>query len=86
MIKFLVVSLHHQTKTIKIMTTIQSHSVHTRVAKTLRNAGYKATCVRNEEFNDYEVKIKNVKEEEMKELHNIIFKMFNNSMINLIAC
>lgn len=69
------------------MTTIQSHSTHTKVAKTLRNAGYKATCVRNNNFdtNEYEVEIKNISEIELKELYNVVFRMFNNTMINLIA-
>ena len=69
------------------MTTIQSHKVHTKVAKVLRFSGYKATCVRNAnfDFNNYEVEIKGINEIELKELYNIVFGMFNNTMINLIA-
>ena len=69
------------------MTTIQSHKVHTKVAKVLRFSGYKATCVRNAsfDFNNYEVEIKGIKENELKELYNIVFAIFNNTMINLIA-
>jgi len=69
------------------MTTIQSHKVHTKVAKVLRFSGYKATCVRNAnfDFNNYEVEIKGIKENELKELYNVVFGIFNNTMINLIA-
>ena len=67
------------------MTTIQSHKVHTAVAKALRFSGYKATCLRNNnfDFNEYEVNIKGINEIELKELYNIVFSMFNNTMINL---
>jgi hypothetical protein len=67
------------------MTTIQSHKVHTSVAKALRFSGYKATCLRNNDFdfNEYEVSIKGINEIELKELYNIVFSMFNNTMINL---
>jgi len=70
------------------MTTLQSHKTHKRVAKTLRYSGYKATCVRNNDFdfNEYEVKIKDISEAELKELYNIVFSLFNNTMINLIKC
>lgn len=69
------------------MTTTQSHKVHTKVAKILRFSGYKATCIFNKDFdfNQYEVQIKNITDNELKELYNIIFGMFNNTMINLIA-
>jgi len=69
------------------MTTIQSHKVHTKVAKTLRYAGYKATCVRNAnfDFNNYEVQVKGINENELKELYNVVFGIFNNTMINLIS-
>ena len=69
------------------MTTIQSHKVHNKVSKVLRFSGYKAICVRNADFdfNEYEVQIKGIKENELKELYNIVFAMFNNTMINLIA-
>jgi hypothetical protein len=70
------------------MTTLQSHKTHTKVAKILRYSGYSATCVRNNNFNsnEYEVKIKGISETELKELYNICFSMFNNTMINLIKC
>lgn len=69
------------------MTTLQSHKTHTSVAKTLRNAGYQATCERNKDFdfNEYEVKIKGINENELKDLYNIVFDLYNNTMINLIA-
>jgi len=69
------------------MTTLKSHSTHTKVAKVLRTSGYKATCVKNNNFNSnqYEVKIKGIDSNELKELYNIVFEMFNNTMINLIA-
>ena len=69
------------------MTTLQSHKTHTRVAKTLRYSGYNATCVRNNNFdsNEYEVKIKGISEVELKELYNVVFGLFNNTMINLIS-
>jgi hypothetical protein len=67
------------------MTTIQSHKIHTAVAKVLRFSGYKATCLRNNDFNfnEYEVSIKGINEIELKKLYNICFNMFNNKMINL---
>jgi diphthamide synthase subunit DPH2 len=79
--------LYNNNKTIEIMTTIQSHKAHTKVAKILRYAGYKATCVRNEnfDFNNYEVQVKGINESELKELYNVVFGIFNNTMINLIA-
>jgi hypothetical protein len=69
------------------MTTIQSHKVHTKVAKFLRFAGYKATCVFNKDFdfNQYEIQIKNISDDELRVVHNIVFKIFNNTMINLIV-
>lgn len=68
------------------MTTLQSQATHKQVAKTLRYSGYKATCVRNNNFesNEYEVKIKGINETELKELYNVVFSLFNNTMINLI--
>jgi hypothetical protein len=70
------------------MTTIQSHKVHSKVAKTLRFSGFKANCIFNKDFNfnPYEVQIKGISENELKELYNICFSMFNNTMINLIKC
>ena len=70
------------------MTTLQSHKTHKKVAEILRYSGYKATCVKNNKFdsNEYEVKIKGIEENELKELYNIVFKMINNTMINLIKC
>lgn len=67
------------------MTTIQSHKIHSKVAKFLRNAGYKATCIFNKDFdfNQYEIEIKNISQNELKELYNIVFSIFNNTMINL---
>jgi hypothetical protein len=69
------------------MTTIQSHKAHFKVAKTLRFSGYKATCIFNKDFNfnQYEVQIKGISENELKELYNVVFGIFNNTMINLIA-
>jgi diphthamide synthase subunit DPH2 len=69
------------------MTTLQSHTAHKLVAKTLRYSGYKATCVKNDnfDFNNYEVIVKNISENELKELYSIVFRMFNNTMINLIS-
>ena len=70
------------------MTTIQSHKVHTKVATFLRNGKYNAKCVRNEsfDFNNYEVQIKGINESELKELYNVCFSVFNNTMINLVKC
>lgn len=69
------------------MTTLQSQATHKQVAKVLRFSGYKATCVRNNEFdfNNYEVQIKGISQNELKELYNVVFGIFNNTMINLIA-
>ena len=69
------------------MTTLQSQKKHKLVAKTLRYSGYNAVCVMNKnfDFNQYEVQIKGIKEAELKELYNVVFGMFNNTMINLIA-
>jgi hypothetical protein len=69
------------------MKTIQSHKVHSKVAIFLRNAGYKATCVFNKDFdfNQYEIQIKGISENELKEVYNAVFGIFNNTMINLIA-
>ena len=69
------------------MTTIQSHKVHSSVAKFLRNANYKATCIFNKDFNfnQYEIQIKGISENELKEVYNVVFGIFNNAMINLIA-
>jgi hypothetical protein len=69
------------------MTTLQSQTTHSKVARTLRHSGYKATCVRNNKFdaNEYEVKIKGISQTELKELYNVVFSLFNNTMINLIA-
>ena len=69
------------------MTTLKSHSTHTKVAKVLRTSGYKATCVKNNnfDFNNYEVKIQGIDANELKELYNVVFNLFNNTMINLIA-
>ena len=49
--------LYSDNKKTNIMTTLQSQTTHKLVAKTLRHSGYKATCVRNEnfDFNNYEV-------------------------------
>jgi len=68
------------------MTTLQSHKTHTKVAKVLRLSGYAATCVRNNNFdsNEYEVKIKGISQSELKELYNVVFGLFNNTMINLV--
>ena len=70
------------------MTTLQSQTTHKKVAKTLRYSGYNATCVINKgfDFNNYEVKIKGISEVELKELYNVVFSLFNNTMINLIKC
>jgi len=69
------------------MTTIQSHKAHSKVANFLRNAGYKATCIFNKDFdfNQYEIQIKGISENELKEVYNVVFGIFNNTMINLIA-
>ena len=70
------------------MTTLQSQTTHNKVARTLRYSGYKATCVRNNNFyaNEYEVKIEGISEVELKELYNVVFSLFNNTMINLVQC
>jgi hypothetical protein len=69
------------------MTTLQSHKTHKKVANILRLSGYKATCIMNKDFNfnQYEVQIKGISSSELKELYNVVFSMFNNAMINLIA-
>jgi len=69
------------------MTTLQSQKTHKKVAKILRYSGYKATCIMNKDFNfnQYEVQIKGISSNELKELYNVVFSMFNNTMINLIA-
>lgn len=68
------------------MTTLQSQTTHKLVAKTLRYSGYKATCVRNENFNfnNYEVIVKGINNDEVKELQQMFSSMLNNSMINII--
>ena len=68
------------------MTTLQSQTTHKLVAKTLRYSGYKATCVRNENFNfnNYEVIVKGINNDEVKQLQQMFFSMLNNSMINII--
>ena len=73
-------------KQINIMTTLQSQTTHKLVAKTLRYSGYKATCVRNEnfDFNNYEVIVKGIDSNEAKELQQRFFSMLKNSMINII--
>jgi len=84
---FIFVPAIKQNKKTNIMTTIQSHKAHSKVSKFLRNAGYKATCIFNKDFdfNQYEVQIKGISENELKELYNVVFGIFNNTMINLIA-
>ena len=69
------------------MTTIQSQKTHKLVAKALRYSGYKATCVRNEnfDFNNYEVSVKGINTGEAKELQQMFSSMLKNSMINVIA-
>jgi len=69
------------------MTTIQSQRTHKLVAKTLRYSGYKATCVRNEnfDFNNYEVLVKGINTDEAKELQQTFSSMLKKSMINVIA-
>jgi hypothetical protein len=68
------------------MTTLQSQTTHKLVAKTLRYSGYKATCVRNENFNfnNYEVIVKGINNDEVKQLQQMFSSMLNNSMINII--
>lgn len=68
------------------MTTLQSQTTHKLVAKTLRYSGYKATCVRNENFNfnNYEVIVKGINNDEVKQLQEMFSSMLNNSMINII--
>lgn len=68
------------------MTTLQSQTTHKLVAKTLRYSGYKATCVRNEnfDFNNYEVIVKGIDSNEAKELQQRFSSMLKNSMINII--
>jgi len=67
------------------MTTLQSQTTHKLVAKTLRYSGYKATCVRNENFNfnNYEVIVKGINNDEAKQLQQMFALMLNNSMINI---
>lgn len=69
------------------MTTLQSQTTHKLVAKTLRYSGYKATCVRNAnfDFNNYEVIINGVDVKQAKELQQMFSSMLKNSMINIIA-
>jgi hypothetical protein len=68
------------------MTTLQSQTTHKLVAKTLRYSGYKATCVRNENFNfnNYEVIVKGINNDEAKQLQQMFSSILNNSMINII--
>jgi hypothetical protein len=68
------------------MTTLQSQTTHKLVAKTLRYSGYKATCVRNKNFNfnNYEVIVKGINNDEVKQLQQMFSSMLNNSMINII--
>lgn len=75
-----------QTKKTETMTTLQSQTTHKLVAKTLRYSGYKATCVRNENFNfnNYEVIVKGINNDEVKQLQEMFSSMLNNSMINII--
>ena len=74
------------TKKLNTMTTLQSQSTHKLVAKTLRYSGYKATCVRNEnfDFNNYEVIVKGIDNNQAKELQQMFSLMLKNSMINII--
>ena len=74
------------TKKLNTMTTLQSQSTHKLVAKTLRYSGYKATCVKNNnfDFNNYEVIVKGINSNEAKELQQRFFSIFKNSMINII--
>jgi hypothetical protein len=67
------------------MTTLKSQTTHKLVAKTLRYSGYKATCVRNENFNfnNYEVIVKDINNDEVKQLQQMFALMLNNSMINI---
>jgi hypothetical protein len=69
------------------MTTLQSQTTHKLVAKTLRYSGYKATCVRNTnfDFNNYEVVVNGVDATQAKELQQMFSSMLKNSMINITA-
>lgn len=81
-----VVYLYSTNKQIETMTTLQSQTTHKLVAKTLRYSGYKATCVRNENFNfnNYEVIVKGINNNEAKQLQQMFSSILNNSMINII--
>ena len=67
------------------MTTLQSQKLHQKVAIFLRNGKYNAKCVMNVELMDFEVKVKGISENELKEVLTVVWGLFKRTDINVIA-
>ena len=60
--------------------------IHKSVAQTLRYAGYNAKCIFNiSEPQPFEVHVKNVSNAELNTILDLIWKMYKDTRINIIA-
>jgi hypothetical protein len=66
------------------MTTLQSQKLHQKVATFLRNGKYNAKCVMNVELMDFEVKVKGISENELKEVLTVVWNLFKRTDINVV--
>ena len=67
------------------MTTFQSQKLHTSVAKTLRYSGFKnAKCRFNAEMQDFEIQIKGISEDLLKDTLTEIWGLYKRTDINIL--
>ena len=67
------------------MTTFQSQKLHTSVSKTLRYSGFKnAKCKFNNEMQDFEIQIKGISEELLKDTLTAIWSLYKRTDINIL--
>jgi hypothetical protein len=67
------------------MTTFQSQNLHTAVAKMLRYAGLKnAKCRFNKELQDFEIHVKGISDDELKDTLSAIWSLYKRTDINIL--